>query len=944
LFRIHCGHVVCKWRDGNPLNRVSALVGRETELARLDAFLAGIESGSPQSLVIEGEPGVGKTALWSEGLSSARARGCRTLVARPVETEAALSFAGLADLLEPVLDETLQLPEPQRRALEIALLLRPADAAPDRRALATAFLNVLRSLAAASPLLVAVDDEQWLDSASAAVVAFAARRLQTEPVAFLLSRRIDGDGGSRELDSALVGRLEHLCPAPLSLGALHRLLQLRFGHAFSRPLREVSGGNPYFTLELARALDGTATGAGAIRELPLPNTLREVVRDRIASLPSSERRLLRAVAALPHPTFALLGEVAGRAIDASSIRKSIEAQVIELDEGGVRFTHPLLGSVVYADAGVASRKKLHLRLADVVSDPEESARHLALATDRPDSSVAARLDGAAETVRARGAPDRAAELLVRAIELTPAGDARLHRRCLTAADYWTDAGDAAHAVPLLERAIAVSGTGSERAEALARLGWIRCRNAGYRDGSVHFEDAAAEAATEPMVRISIEKGLAWADQMLGDLAAAETHLRNAAVLAEGIGEPRVTAESLADLGFIEMLRGRPQFSETMSRALSLDGAQAPNIGRARWLDERARWLNALVLAWTDELDASRTSLLRLRWEAIESGHEHVLPYLMNWLGRVECFAGNWRRGQAYAVDAHDASLQAGLQVERPYTLATVALAQTHLGQVDDATDAISAGLDLAQRMEIVPAQLELLAARGFLELSLGRAGDAYATLADLAGRADTAGFRQPAVQRFHPDLVEAAIGLGELEAANRFARELKDCATALKSPWARALSARCAGLVAAADGDQQTALEWLERALVEHDRLPNAFERGRTLLQRGIVLRRLRRKRDARNSIEAALEIFTRLEARLWVTRAQTELARISGSSPGASSELTETERQIAMLVAAGRANKHVAAELHVTVRTVESNLTRVYKKLGIRSRSQLAARMHDAS
>ncbi len=200
------------------------------------------------------------------------------------------------------------------------------------------------------------------------------------------------------------------------------------------------------------------------------------------------------------------------------------------------------------------------------------------------------------------------------------------------------------------------------------------------------------------MRISIEKGLAWADQMLGDLAAAETHLRKASALAERIGEPTVTAESLADLAFIEMLRGRPQFSETMSRALSLDGAQTANLGRARWLDVRARWLNALVLAWTDELDASRTSLLRLRSEAIESGHEHVLPYLLNWLGRVECFAGDWRGGLAYAVEAHDASLQAGLEVERPYTLATIALAQAHLGKVDDATDAISAGLDLAQRM------------------------------------------------------------------------------------------------------------------------------------------------------------------------------------------------------------------------------------------------------
>jgi DNA-binding NarL/FixJ family response regulator len=151
-------------------------------------------------------------------------------------------------------------------------------------------------------------------------------------------------------------------------------------------------------------------------------------------------------------------------------------------------------------------------------------------------------------------------------------------------------------------------------------------------------------------------------------------------------------------------------------------------------------------------------------------------------------------------------------------------------------------------------------------------------------------------------------------------------------------------LVFAADGDQQTALEWLEQALVEHEQLPNAFERARTLLQLGIVLRRLKRRRDARNSIQAALEIFTQHGAQLWAERAQAELVRISGSGPSASNELSETERQIAMLVGAGRANKQVATELHVTVRTVESNLTRIYKKLGVSSRSQLAARMHNPS
>jgi DNA-binding CsgD family transcriptional regulator len=241
----------------------------------------------------------------------------------------------------------------------------------------------------------------------------------------------------------------------------------------------------------------------------------------------------------------------------------------------------------------------------------------------------------------------------------------------------------------------------------------------------------------------------------------------------------------------------------------------------------------------------------------------------------------------------------------------------------------------------VPATLELLAVKGFLELSLGRADDAYSTLIGLAEQAGVAGFAQPAVQRFHPDLVEAAIDLHELAAARRHHLELEECAVALKSPWACAMSARCAGLLKAAEGDLQSAVEEFERALLEHDRLASAFERGRTLLQHGIVLRRLKRKRDARGSIEAAQAIFAEHGAHLWAERARAELARISGSSPSASNGLTETEQRIANLVAAGRANKQIAGELHVTVRTVESNLTRIYKKLGIQSRSQLTARLH---
>jgi DNA-binding CsgD family transcriptional regulator len=224
---------------------------------------------------------------------------------------------------------------------------------------------------------------------------------------------------------------------------------------------------------------------------------------------------------------------------------------------------------------------------------------------------------------------------------------------------------------------------------------------------------------------------------------------------------------------------------------------------------------------------------------------------------------------------------------------------------------------------------------------MGRPQEAHATLTALAAEAAAAGFALPATLRFHPDLVEAAIEVGDRAGARSCARQLKACADTFGTPWACAIAARCDGAVAAAEGDLERARARLEHSLVEHERLPNPFERARTLLQQGIVLRRLKQKRAARDAIATALETFTQLGASLWAERAAREQARISGSRPTQTSRLTETESRVAALVASGHANKQVAAELHVTVRTVESNLTSIYRKLGIRSRGQLAATLH---
>ena len=336
----------------------AGVIGREDELAAVRAFATSLRGGS--ALLIEGEAGIGKTTLWRAGVEMARGHELRVLAATPSAAESGLSFAAVGDLLEPVLDTVLpRLPAPQRHALEFALLLAEArGAVPDQRAVAVALLGALRALAGRGGVLVAVDDVQWLDPASAAALAFALRRVRDQPVAFLLAER----AGERSPLDAGVARL---AVGPLGIGAIHGLLRERLGVGLPRPtlrrLHEVSGGNPSYALELARALE--PAGAG-VEPLVVPPTLLELVAQRLEALPRETREALQIAAALSQPTVGVLARAApgsGRALDVA-----VQARVIEVDEGRIRFAHPLLAAGAYAAVPPGRRLELHARLAELV--------------------------------------------------------------------------------------------------------------------------------------------------------------------------------------------------------------------------------------------------------------------------------------------------------------------------------------------------------------------------------------------------------------------------------------------------------------------------------------------------------------------------------------------------------------------------------------------------
>ena len=532
----------------------SEIVGREEELGSLATFLEREPSG-PVALVLEGEAGIGKSTLWLAAVENARARGFRVLVSRPAETERSLAFAGLGDLFESALDEVVdELPPPRRRALEAALLMGESSEAADVRALGVAVRNSLEILAAAGPLVVAVDDVQWLDRTTAATLTFALRRMEG-PVVLLLARRVDGNGPASELERALAAEaVERLAVGPLSVGAVQVLLRDRLCRVFARPtllrIHETSGGNPFYAIELARALPADLDPT---RPLPVPETLDELLRVRLAGLPQTTQDALVLVSALGSPPLKLLSEAGVREDD---LEPAFDARVIERENGSVRFTHPLLSSVLYLGRSAKERRRAHRFLADVVVDPLERSRHLALATDAPDAEVAATLEQAAEVARARGATLVAAELGEHSVRLTPATAFEdEHRRAMAAGRAHMAAGEIERARTLGEALAGRSLEGVALAEVLTYLSELE--SARLQDKVELRRQALLEQGVADELRQRIHQRLALELRFLEGMTSALEHARAAVELADRLDDDRLRAGSLAVLALLEFQGGEP---------------------------------------------------------------------------------------------------------------------------------------------------------------------------------------------------------------------------------------------------------------------------------------------------------------------------------------------------------------------------------------------------
>ena len=919
--------------------RYVGVIGREEELAALDAFLDGIPTGFA-GLTLAGEAGMGKTTLWRAGLEAARERSFRVLTASPAAAETGMSFAALGDLLTDAVGEVLPaLPPPQRRALEVALLLAEAEGAhPEERAVAAAFLSALRALGAARPVLVAIDDTQWLDAGSASVLAYAGRRLRDERVGLLLAERT-ADSGRPEhsLPGSLSReRIAWVYVGPLTLGAVHRLLHERLGLVVPRPtlrrIHDTAGGNPFYALEIARALDRRGPAAPD-EPLPVPLSLIELVRDRIADLPAGTREALVFAAALSEPRVSVVETALNR--DARlAFRPAVDGQVISLDGERIRFVHPLLASAAYGSVDEQVRRDVHRRLAEVVDEVEGHARHLALATEGPDEAVATTLEHAAEHARARGATVVAAELYEQARRLTATDlSDELHRRTLAAARYRFGVGDMAAARLLFDEAVGAAPRGPRRAEALAGQAFVVAFE-GDQPSAADLSRRALEEGGEGLAAASAARALSTALMfMREDLEGALHYASLALEYAEQHGDENFVANCLGGRGLIETLLGRPEARATCEAAVAL-GAQ-PHEDRVA---SSAEFNLAYVLFLTDELAEAEARGRDAYERAVSVGDESSIALALDNLAVTLYEMGRWSEAGELADEGVDVALQTGQRPQQAYALSTRALIRASLGLEPEArADALTA-LALAGDRAMAVSRINAVRALGLLELSLDRPAETVHILAPQRQRLIAAGVGEPGSIRFVPDEIEALIALGRFDDAEARLAWLDERGRELDRPSAIAAAARCRGLLSGGRQDAAAAFASFEGALAEYERVPMPFERGRTLLALGAAQRRAKRKRDARETLDEALATFEQLRAALWARRGREELERISGRAPSGH-ELTPTERRVVELVAEGRTNVQVAAALVVSPRTVEFHLRNVFRKLDVSSRGEIVRR-----
>ena len=905
-------------------------IDRRDHARVLETFVEAVPSGA-RALWLHGEAGIGKTTLLDHGIGRAEALGFRVLVARAARAEAPLAFASLGDLVAPVLDESLSsIPPVQRRALETALLLRePEGQPPDTRVLGLALLSVLGQLAGGAPVLVALDDAQWIDSSSLEVLSFTLRRLGDEPVGLLASIREPVSERSVALEHILHG--DRLDVAPLSLHDTNRLLWARFDLHLSRPslvkVHQTSGGNPFLALELGRSVaEGTLTLDGG--PLTLPPRVSDLVDQRLARLPRSVGDTLVAVAALGAPLVTVLAPLSPTVVDDLEVAQ--ERDLVRLDGDRIRFTHPLLAAACYQGMPLHRRRQLHRRLAVLEVDPEECARHLAMAAAEPDQEIASTLDAAAAHATARGARQSASELAQLAVGMTPSDAVdELNRRRIVAAEHCQQTGDPAAATSLLQLVVDSSPPGPDRARAFGQLAHVRASRHGFREAESLFLRALDEPGLPLAEQARLRGELAWQVNAGGYTSRGQEYAETALAIAERADAPAVLAVTLATVAELTFWRTSHLRQDLLDRAVTIEA----ELG----YDVDARGTLARLLALCDRHTQARAMFEVLIAEARARGEDGVTGHLF-FLARMELAAGDWATAEAMCAEAQEVAGEHGEESTVALFRGTLAELDAYRGRADRARETIPVLRKAVEEGGFVGAVHRLGRAAGTLELSCDDPAAAWQEVAPLLDGTTELSWGQSQVAGAVG--IEALIALGRQSEAEHLLVLLETRALGSDSGL-RLLADRCRGVLLDTAGESDAAIQRLSAAAdATYER--NALEAARTVLSLGTAHRRAQHKRDARRTLQRASDAFEQLGAASWAAKARSELGRIGGRI-GSDRELSETERLIVEAVVAGRRNKEVAAELQLSPHTVAWNLSKIYRKLEVGSRTELAARMAES-
>ncbi|NJD29500.1 MAG: hypothetical protein FIA92_14550 [Chloroflexi bacterium] len=918
----------------NEASPAARVVGRQGELAGLHRFVDGLRrsfaADATRVVFVEGPAGIGKSMLWLVGCEMALGRGVRVLRSRPAETEAGYAYAALADLLREAWPEAKRvLPRQHLHALSVALGIAD-DAAMniDQAIVQTATANLLLSMSTEQPLLVAIDDAQWIDAPSAAVVQFVGRRSARRQLGFLVTQRSEAESTVPfELDRAIPDApVERLWLEPLSLGALHKLLDDRLGLTLPRRqllrLHELSGGVPFHALEIARALRRMpAIPPGA--ELPIPASIHDLLRARTGRLDPRQHEALLLVAAAGNLALTTLRAAGG---DPAAVSAAVDDGLLAIDGDILRPGHPLIASTIY-DTTKAARRAAHARLAGVTDEPEARARHRALATIGADEAVAAELEDAGRRTLERAAPERAAELFRLALDRTPpAGHQARDRRALALADALYRAADLPAAGAILDTLVPRLPPGALLAEALIIRSEVHWYTATSFDAVADVEAGLVAAGDDPRLLAELHYRLSiFADF---DLHRALDHARSAVALLEQHDPKGLLASALMIEFITSVMLGDEPLIARLERALALEPKNPTD----------ATTIPGIWWAAIDRLDEARR---RFEWMLEldrNSGHLSGEASLLTRLAEVEIFADHYHVARDWADAATAAARQQGDESADPARRVR-ALVDAHVGLHAEAWATAQEGTRRAE------ARGDHVIAAAWLVV-LGTVAAARGDHAEVLDVADRSAAQLAAIGMVEPlrlgvdhEQLEALAALGRLDRARELLDELEGRQARVPRPWLEAALVRARALLRLAEGDLAGAIAETDVVLGPAGPSWRRLDRARTLLVRGIILRRARRPREAGAALDEASAIFEAIGAHGWLERARAEAGRLGRRRPG-SEALTPSEQQVAELAAMGLTNRAVADRLSLSPKTVEAHLARVYAKLGIRSRAELGRLM----